>query len=111
MVVHKDPEISLIPDFLDDAEIEHLMQLAGDLWQPSVVGSGVYKTNDESKDLQNKSSQNRTSYSCSLRSGQSPIVKAIEERLSFVAGMDVEYLERLNMVRYAPGQFFNKHHD
>jgi prolyl 4-hydroxylase len=111
LVVHKDPEISLIPDFIDDDEVEHLLKLTEDKWAPSVVGSGVYKTNDESKDLSNKSSQNRTSYSCSLRSGQSPIVKAIEERLSFVAGMDVDYLERLNMVRYAPGQFFNKHHD
>lgn len=111
LVVNKDPEISLIPDFLDDAEIEHLLKLTEETWVPSVVGSGVYKTNDESKDLSNKSSQNRTSYSCSLRSGQTPIVKAIEARLGFMAGMDVDNLERLNMVRYTPGQFFNKHHD
>jgi len=111
VIVNKDPEISLIPDFVDDAEIEHLISLAGDLWEPSVVGSGVYKTNDESKDLSNKSSQNRTSFSCSLRSAHTASVKAVEERLSFAAGMSVDYLERLNMVRYMPGQFFNKHHD
>jgi len=112
VIVNKDPEISLIPDFVNDAEIEHLLELAGDLWELSTVGSGTYsKDNDESKDLHNKSSQNRTSYSCSLRSAQTARVKVIEERLSMAAGMGVDYLERLNMVRYKPGQFFNKHHD
>jgi len=38
-------------------------------------------------------------------------VKALENKLSFIAGTDTDYLERLNLVRYSPGQFFNKHHD
>lgn len=110
-LVHKDPDFYLIPNFVSDAEIEHLLALSEELWIPSVVGTGTYKTNDESKDLANKPSQNRTSYSCLLKSGQTPMIASIEQRIGAIAGMEVDYLERLNLVRYSPGQFFNKHHD
>lgn len=110
-VVREDPRVSVIPNFLTDEEMDHLLQLAEQGWTPSLVGSGTYKSADESQDLKNKPSQNRTSYSCMLRSGQSEIVKDVEFRLAQLAGIDVDYLERLNMVRYSPGQYFNKHHD
>eukprot|EP00931_Biecheleriopsis_adriatica_P089508 TRINITY_DN63622_c0_g1_i1.p1 TRINITY_DN63622_c0_g1~~TRINITY_DN63622_c0_g1_i1.p1 ORF type:complete len:460 (-),score=100.95 TRINITY_DN63622_c0_g1_i1:13-1392(-) len=109
--VHKDPKITVIPNFLSDAEIQHLLELAEEGWTPSTVGSGVYKTNDETKDLQNKQSKNRTSYSCMLRSSQTDLVQNVEHRLAQLAGLNVNCLERLNMVRYAPGQLFNRHHD
>lgn len=110
-LVCQDPNMYLIPNFVSDAEIEHLLELAEVFWIPSTVGAGVYKTNDESKDLSNKKSSNRTSFSAMLRSAQTPTIEALELRLAAVAGLQVEYLERLNMVRYTPGQFFNKHHD
>jgi len=110
-IVHREPDIAVIPNFVNDAEIEHLLKLAGEQWVPSTVGSGSYTTNDETKDLKNKASKNRTSYSCMLRSRQTPTVKSIEQRLAHLAGIDVDFLERLNMVRYAPGQLFNRHHD
>mmetsp|Transcript_242 Transcript_242/g.768 ORF Transcript_242/g.768 Transcript_242/m.768 type:complete len:474 (-) Transcript_242:258-1679(-) len=110
-VVHENPTITVIPNFLSDSEIDHLLELAKDFWVPSVVGTGVYKTNNEAKDLANKPSKNRTSYSCMLRSGHTFAVRCIEQRLATLAGMDVDYLERLNMVRYAPGELFNEHHD
>lgn len=110
-VVTRDPGISVIPHLLTDAEIAHLLELAEPYWTPSTVGSGVYKTNDESKDLANIRSKNRTSYSCMLRSAQTPMVERIERRLAQLAGLGVEHLERLNMVRYHPGQLFNRHHD
>lgn len=110
-VVHKEPEITLVPNFLSECEVEHLIELSQEFWVPSVVGAGVYKTNDEMKDLANKPSKNRTSFSCMLRSAQTPEVDSLEHRLALLAGMDVEYLERLNMVRYEPGQLFNRHHD
>eukprot|EP00440_Ansanella_granifera_P016092 gb/GFBE01017479.1/.p1 GENE.gb/GFBE01017479.1/~~gb/GFBE01017479.1/.p1 ORF type:complete len:462 (+),score=98.25 gb/GFBE01017479.1/:1-1386(+) len=109
--VHADPKISVIPNFLSDAEIQHLLELSEEHWVPSTVGTGVYKTNDETKDLQNKQSKNRTSYSCMLRSRQTDVIEQIEHRLAHLAGLDVQFLERLNMVRYGPGQLFNRHHD
>ncbi|CAK9059052.1 unnamed protein product [Durusdinium trenchii] len=106
--VFEDPEIMVIPNFLNDDEMQHLLDLADAYWVPSTVGSGVYKTNDESKDLQNKQSKTRTSYSCMLRSSQTETVQRIEHRLAHLAGLEVKYLERLNMVRYSPGQLFNR---
>eukprot|EP00928_Gymnodinium_smaydae_P011509 TRINITY_DN14239_c0_g1_i1.p1 TRINITY_DN14239_c0_g1~~TRINITY_DN14239_c0_g1_i1.p1 ORF type:complete len:464 (+),score=90.07 TRINITY_DN14239_c0_g1_i1:51-1442(+) len=110
-VVHRDPEIFLIPNFVTDGEIEHLLELAADSWIRSTTGQGVYKTNNETKDLKNGESPNRTSFSCMLGCRQTPTVARIEARLAGLAGLDADYLERLNMVRYAPGQFFNLHHD
>mmetsp|Transcript_23287 Transcript_23287/g.51136 ORF Transcript_23287/g.51136 Transcript_23287/m.51136 type:complete len:482 (-) Transcript_23287:554-1999(-) len=110
-VVHENPEITVVPHFFTDNEIAHLLELSEKDWIPSVVGTGVYKTNDESKDLQNQASPNRTSFSCMLKSAQTPEVERMEHRLAKLAGMDVDHLERLNMVRYHPGQFFNRHHD
>ncbi|CAJ1396929.1 unnamed protein product [Effrenium voratum] len=109
--VLEDPEVIVVPDFVNEAEIQHLLQLAERGWQPSEVGSGVYKSKDEAKDLANEVSDIRTSYSCLIEPGTSNMVTAIEYRLATLAGMDVKHLEPLNMVRYAPGQFFKEHHD
>lgn len=109
--VLSEPKMSIIPNFLTDSEIEHVLKISNDYWEPSKVGSGTYKTTNESEDLENNVSQIRTSSSCMLRSAHTEMVKNIEVRLSRLAGIDVEFLERLNMVRYRPGQFFKEHHD
>jgi len=110
-IVREDPKIYVVPNFVSDLEAAHLLELAEEEWTPSSVGAGTYKTNNESKDLKNQQSVNRTSYSAMLRSAQTDMVTSIEMRLAALAGIEIDYLERLNMVRYAPGQFFNKHHD
>jgi len=110
-LIHDDPKMHIIPRFLSDAEIDHLLELVEPHWVPSVVGSGTYTENNDESDLKNKGSQNRTSNSSMLRVAQTPIVREVESRISHVAGISVDHLENLNLVRYAPGQFFNKHHD
>jgi prolyl 4-hydroxylase len=109
--VHKDPEIFIVPCFIEDEEIQHLIGLAEKAWVPSTVGRGVYKTGNVEEDLKNTKSNNRTSYSCMLRSTETTMVAHVEHRLAALANLDVTYLERLNMVRYFPGQYFNEHHD
>jgi len=106
-----DPEVLVIPNFVNEAEVEHLLELAKDGWAPSEVGSGVYRSKNEGKDLENQVSDIRTSYSCLIEPNYTPMVAAIENRLAALADMDVKFLEPLNMVRYAPGQFFKEHHD
>eukprot|EP00746_Dinoflagellata_sp_MGD_P163186 gnl/MRDRNA2_/MRDRNA2_91092_c0_seq1.p1 gnl/MRDRNA2_/MRDRNA2_91092_c0~~gnl/MRDRNA2_/MRDRNA2_91092_c0_seq1.p1 ORF type:complete len:483 (-),score=85.60 gnl/MRDRNA2_/MRDRNA2_91092_c0_seq1:41-1489(-) len=109
--VHKNPAIYIVPCFIEDDEIQHLIGLAERAWVPSTVGRGVYKTGDVNEDLKNTKSNNRTSYSCMLRSSETAQVTHVEYRLAALAKMDIQYLERLNMVRYYPGQYFNEHHD
>lgn len=111
MNIFGDPEVLLVRDFLDAAEIQHLIDFAESGWEPSEVGQGVYRTKDEGQDLANQVSEIRTSYSCLIEPGQSEIITAIENRLAALAGMDIKFLEPLNMVRYLPGQYFNQHHD
>jgi hypothetical protein len=46
-----------------------------------------------------------------IRYAQDSVVERLEHRLSKLAGMPLENLERMNMVRYAPGEHFDEHHD
>jgi len=79
----------------------------------SLVGEATKSTDAQySKgDLENTLSQTRTSWSCMLRYSQTAIVERLEHRLASVAGMPLGSLERMNMVRYAPGELFDEHHD
>lgn len=99
-VVWTAPRLTLIPGFLADAEIDHLLGLAeaAGAWVPSVVWRGG-------------DTAYRTSESFMLRTAQTPVVEAIELRVAAVAGVPVEQVERLNIVRYSPGQFYGSHHD
>mmetsp|Transcript_48042 Transcript_48042/g.112236 ORF Transcript_48042/g.112236 Transcript_48042/m.112236 type:complete len:465 (-) Transcript_48042:52-1446(-) len=111
ITVCKDPEISIIPNFLSPAEARHLMDLAESHWIPSLI-AGQASEDDASKEmLSNQRSRTRTSRSCMLRPVQTSIVEQIEHRCSAVAGLPVEHLERLTLVRYAPGEYFSEHHD
>mmetsp|Transcript_43632 Transcript_43632/g.102907 ORF Transcript_43632/g.102907 Transcript_43632/m.102907 type:complete len:476 (+) Transcript_43632:126-1553(+) len=113
-VVSQDPKISVLPQFMSAEECDHLVKLVEGNWMPSLVGGppakDVPKDSLEAK-LQNKPSQNRTSWSCQMRYAQTAIVERLEHRLASVAGLRVSQFERMNMVRYAPGELFNEHHD
>ncbi len=60
--------------------------------------------------LKEKTSANRTSYSCVLDTVD-PVVNLIARRVAFVAGYPPSHVERLSMIRYEPGQYFKLHHD
>ncbi|CAK0815745.1 unnamed protein product, partial [Prorocentrum cordatum] len=115
--VWRDPAVALVPDFLSGAEVEHLLQLAADSWQPSEVdlreapgGAPRHATGIGQGQLV-QSAQARTSSSSLLDPGQTPTVALLEQRLACLAGLPLEHLERLAMVRYEPGQRFAVHHD
>lgn len=110
-IVNENPEVFVVPNFLSDDEVDHLLALSVDHWAPSFISSGVYKNNNDETDLKSENSPNRTSNSCTLRSSQTPVIRSIESRLSLLAGMHIDHLEHLVVVRYEPGQFFNRHHD
>lgn len=100
--VISDPEILVVPHFLSDAECDHLMNLVEGAWRPSQVSSF---------EEQAKVGEVRTSWSCTIRRSQTSVVKNIENRLASLAGLPVSQLEKLSLVRYAPGEHFKEHHD
>jgi prolyl 4-hydroxylase len=99
----EDPEVLLVPNFLNDKEMDHMLELAENLWHPSGVQVGQNK--------QKQVTDARTSYSCIFQPGHTEMVAEIERRVSNLAGISVDYLEQLALVRYRPGEFFITHHD
>mmetsp|Transcript_83531 Transcript_83531/g.259481 ORF Transcript_83531/g.259481 Transcript_83531/m.259481 type:complete len:458 (+) Transcript_83531:64-1437(+) len=112
-VVVKDPRMTVVPHFFSPAECDHLLQLVEDSWMPSMVGQATHSSEDDySKgNLENTLSTTRTSWSCMMRYAQTAVVERLEHRLSRLAGLPLEHLERMNLVRYAPGELFDEHHD
>lgn len=112
-VVAKDPKMMVIPNFFTEAECKHLLELVEGYWMPSLVGRATYSSDEgySKNKMKNTLSQTRTSWSCMLRYAQTGIIERLEHRLASVAGLPVSQLERMNMVRYAPGELFNEHHD
>jgi len=113
LVVSQDPRISVIPHFLTDDEAQHLVDLAEGHWARSLVGraeKGKLKEALEGRAARVEG-QTRTSKSCMLRFAQTATVQRIEKRLASLANLPTSRLERLSMVRYAPGEFFSQHHD
>jgi len=109
-VIRQEPRFVAIENFLDDEEIEELLKYAEPRWRRSVVGRGDSLT-DDSQQFQNAQSNNRTSDSCVFLNAETDLVERIEARVACVAGVSIDHVERLNLVRYKHGQYFNEHHD
>eukprot|EP00929_Paragymnodinium_shiwhaense_P008958 TRINITY_DN112963_c0_g1_i1.p1 TRINITY_DN112963_c0_g1~~TRINITY_DN112963_c0_g1_i1.p1 ORF type:complete len:562 (+),score=66.48 TRINITY_DN112963_c0_g1_i1:70-1755(+) len=104
-----DPPLVVHPLLLSKAECEHVLSLAEGCWRPSVDAS--FSTFEKTGEVSYGLSDTRTSWSCKLRPAQTAVLDRIERRLAEAAGLRVEQLERLNLVRYAPGEFFGVHQD
>ncbi|KAF4654953.1 hypothetical protein FOL47_009684 [Perkinsus chesapeaki] len=109
-VICKQPKVRLIPDFLTEAECEYLISLAEGKWRPSTVGRSYISDRKNDKYV-NKRSKMRTSSSFMLQHAQDDIVNEIERRVASLVGYPVDHVERLNMLKYEPGQLFGEHHD
>lgn len=112
-VVVKEPRMTVVPHFFSPPECDHLLALVEDSWMPSLVGQATYTSEEDygKGNLENTLSTTRTSWSCMMRYAQTAVVERLEHRLSRLAGLPLENLERMNMVRYAPGELFDEHHD
>lgn len=112
-VVMTEPKMTVVPHCFSDVECDHLLKLVEGNWVPSLVGSakGDQDKAQEKTLIKNNLSQNRTSWSCQTRYSQTDVLERLEHRLASIAGLPVTQLERLNMVRYTPGEYFNEHHD
>lgn len=112
-VVVRDPRMTVIPHFFSAQECAHLLELVEGVWIPSMVGQASHVSEEDygKGNIENALSTTRTSWSSMIRYAQTSVVERLEHRVSAVAGLPMEQLERMNMVRYAPGETFNEHHD
>jgi hypothetical protein len=115
VVISEDPSVVLFKDFLNDAEIDHLMKLAEGRFRASITGAASAYALDTATDnrmsvLTERQSSTRTSYSCVLDPDDA-VVALVARRVAAVAELPAEHVERLSLLRYEPGQVFKLHHD
>ncbi|CAJ1443396.1 unnamed protein product [Effrenium voratum] len=110
-VVHEDPRMVAVPQFLSKEECDHLCELAQGSWIRSLVGKFADPAAGQTDKVATAEARTRTSSSCPLRPAQTVLVQRIEQRLAQLAKLPLENLERLVVVRYEPGQEFSLHHD
>ena len=103
VTVSNHPVVDVLEGFLTAAEADHLVSIADNRFAPSIVIDTATGKRVPNKD--------RTSSSVFLDRAEDPVVKRIEARAAAVAGLPASHLERLQVVRYNPGQFYKAHYD
>ncbi|NWQ89304.1 P4HA3 hydroxylase, partial [Burhinus bistriatus] len=97
------PYVALYHDFISDAEAETIKGLAGPWLQRSVVASGEKQ----------QKAEYRISKSAWLKDTADPVVRALEQRIAAVTGLDLQppYAEYLQVVNYGLGGHYEPHFD
>lgn len=91
-----------LPHFLTPYDCNHLITVA----EGKFFKSGTIKGKDDT--FQN---EDRTSYSYYFEKSHDEVIRTIEERVSFLTGKSIDAIERLQIVRYQPGQQYKQHYD
>ena len=94
----RDPFMLYIDNFLDQAEISHLLEMGSTLFKPSTITKGQI-------------SEVRTSNSCFLRGNDSVLDRVRERAMHFLGTMPFDDIETPQLVRYQDNQSFNLHMD
>ncbi|KAJ8643469.1 hypothetical protein MRB53_005217 [Persea americana] len=97
------PRAFLYPGFLSDAECDHLINLAKDKLEISMVAD-----NDSGKSIMSKV---RTSSGMFLKRDQDEIVASIEQRIATWTFLPAENGESIQILHYEHGQKYEPHYD
>ena len=97
------PRAFLYKNFMTDAECDHLIELAKDKLEKSMVAD-----NDSGKSVK---SEIRTSSGMFLTKGQDDVVSRIEERIATWTFLPVENGEAIQVLRYQDGEKYEPHFD
>ncbi len=96
-----DPLITVIDDFVSEAEREHIMTIAGRrMGQAKVSQLG-----------ENAPSQKRTGSVAWIKHDQTPLVRGLVRRVSDLVEIPVSHAESLQVVHYAETQEYKPHYD
>ena len=99
----RDPEVTLVADFLSAEECSGLIKLSKTRLVPSVVinrAGGAHKRSEE-----------RSSHSAYLLRGENTLVSSIEARIASVFSCCVAQGEPLHVLKYAPATEYRPHYD
>ena len=101
------PRLQLVEGFLSAAEAQGLIELALPRLDSSILGDPRAAT--ERTEQERRSSSSATLDSAEML--QEPLVATIMRRAAALAGVPLDTLEPLQIVRYLPGEFYAVHHD
>lgn len=97
-----DPCIIVIHDFLSDAEITSLLTTCSNRFDRSFVVGDQDATSIHDQ---------RTSSTCMLLKGETPIIASLEERVAKITNLDKAYQEPFQLVKYEQHQQYAPHYD
>jgi prolyl 4-hydroxylase len=106
--LHARPNIFLIRQFLTEAEVGHLAELAAAGRRKQKFRGSKTDTDDG---LGLNDTQYRTSHSMHIKKGADDTIRRVEGRAADLVGMPVANVEGLQLVSYTNGQSFDVHHD
>ncbi|EKX72816.1 conserved hypothetical protein [Theileria equi strain WA] len=109
LYIHLNPEISMIFNVLEPEWIQHMMDASEGKWVKSQTSRGLSSGHPDT--YQTTVSETRKSQSAIFEHEETDVIAKIERRVALVAGIGVEFLEKLVMVKYNPGDYFKEHHD
>jgi prolyl 4-hydroxylase len=96
------PRVMTLINFMTPEECKHVLALCADRYKRSGVMQNDGNTGVEDV---------RTSHSCFIREAQDDVVRRIESKAAKAAGVNVDQIEGLQIVRYYPGEKYDAHND
>ena len=105
--LHSNPDIFLIKNFLTEEECDHIIKIGEPhIKKSEVCGKGGSKPHKSRTSMTahigKKFLQNDT---------PDKILERVLEKSSIYGNLPIENIEPIQLVRYYPGQYFNKHYD
>jgi len=98
-ILYSDPDIRLIHNFLEVGEAEHLIDTVHRRLNSSGIGEGDVNTTI------------RYSKSGFIGKSEDLIITKIENRIAKYLNSTLDHMERLQLLNYKKGQFYNYHFD
>ena len=105
--LHSNPDIYLIKNFLTEEECDHIIK----------IGEPHIKTSEVCGKGGSKPHKSRTSMTAHIgkqflrNNNPDKILERVLEKTSIYGGLSSDNIEPIQLVRYHPGQYFNKHYD
>ncbi|KAL3793511.1 hypothetical protein HJC23_007251 [Cyclotella cryptica] len=104
------PWVVAIDNFLSEEECQRLIELGGDKYERSTEYSSEMNI-DGSFNFVESEGRTSTNTWCQDECRNDPIAKGVIERITNMTGIPYDNYEDFQLVRYLPGQFYQKHHD
>lgn len=100
-ILHTDPKIYVIDDFLSSEECNHIIDVAKENFKPAMVAG----------DKQGLLSKGRTGQNCWIKHNTDSKIQEIVEKIAQIAEYPIENAESIQAIYYNQNQEYRRHYD